>query len=682
MGHAKKKNSIESPKTKLNYITVNHDQSIAVENTSPNQIHKFPYPTYFTLKNILQQMEGAYPRKTGQHTDKVYKNLNELRDLPQEMPKILSEVIPPSIADNELIAVTTPFNFLPILVSTNFARTFVDSATGRLKCDSNLKGDFLDGVKTKIAAQYILRYLYDIKSPFHRPDIDLKTVDTSSGIVRHFGLNIDDRYASVHSTGKLQSLSDIQIKKILLNINNPSYLLDVFSPIIFYFQGFFTIRAFELTTRQTLTDLHRFIISDSKGIIDSERFTSLCNTLRSFLKNPSLKFSLTVTFQDQYITLKEDNTSSIDSIFRQSNRIANDHYQGSVFQLVDQRKLPLSILDYKTFNLANPLDRSSLRYKEKTSLIMPLKDGHKSIAYFQIHNIDPAAVHTLNTAYLIDLKPALSLGVIRSHQNTKSILEATIKENCTAIHPAVEWKFQESALSHKFENVSTMGEIRFDNVYPFFAISDIRDSSEHRNQAVKRDIAKQLEDLKSILSSALATAGYPILDKLLHTLSNAEKDLKQTMTAGAETSILNLIRNKVHPILHLVATISAEHDQTIAKYWRRLDRKHECYSKERKQFESSVNRINTAISDILIEQQRQAQESVPHYFQIHATDGVDHALYSGQSILEKGTFEEYHRDNLRLWQLMSVCESAVKVRSMRGKLPPSLRGRTPYHRTR
>ena len=67
----------------------------------------------------------------------------------------------------------------------------------------------------------------------------------------------------------------------------------------------------------------------------------------------------------------------------------------------------------------------------------------------------------------------------------------------------------------------------------------------------------------------------------------------------------------------------------------------------------------------------------PHYFEKQKTDGVDHQIYVGGSLLEDGRFDPLYLKNLRLWQLMVVCGIAARAEQLEGRLPIPLRDDAP-----
>ena len=91
--------------------------------------------------------------------------------------------------------------------------------------------------------------------------------------------------------------------------------------------------------------------------------------------------------------------------------------------------------------------------------------------------------------------------------------------------------------------------------------------------------------------------------------------------------------------------------------------------RQRKIFEDSVTRMNETISSYLELEEQAAQSIFPHYFEKQKTDGVDHQIYVGGSLVEDGGFDPLYLKSLRLWQLMVVCGVAARADRLSAELP-------------
>ena len=83
-------------------------------------------------------------------------------------------------------------------------------------------------------------------------------------------------------------------------------------------------------------------------------------------------------------------------------------------------------------------------------------------------------------------------------------------------------------------------------------------------------------------------------------------------------------------------------------------------------------RVQARLSAYLDRQQEHAQEMIPHYFEKFKTDGVDHNIYVGDSLLESGKCSPLDLRNLYLWQLMSMCGVVWLMKTLKPKLSTPL----------
>jgi hypothetical protein len=74
------------------------------------------------------------------------------------------------------------------------------------------------------------------------------------------------------------------------------------------------------------------------------------------------------------------------------------------------------------------------------------------------------------------------------------------------------------------------------------------------------------------------------------------------------------------------------------------------------------------IATYIDEEQLKIQSTFPHYFERYKTDGVDHNIYIGSSLVEDGTFNALYLRNIRLWQLMVMCEIVRRAKDFKKNL--------------
>jgi hypothetical protein len=106
----------------------------------------------------------------------------------------------------------------------------------------------------------------------------------------------------------------------------------------------------------------------------------------------------------------------------------------------------------------------------------------------------------------------------------------------------------------------------------------------------------------------------------------------------------------------------------ISRYKDSLDPELGFYYKKRKDFDESVAALNEAIAAYVDEEEEKAQSYFPHYFEKYKTDGVEYTIYIGGSISEQGGFDPLFLKNIRLWQLIMMCNVVRKAEELKSKL--------------
>ena len=135
---------------------------------------------------------------------------------------------------------------------------------------------------------------------------------------------------------------------------------------------------------------------------------------------------------------------------------------------------------------------------------------------------------------------------------------------------------------------------------------------------------------------------------------------------------MKFIRKEVHPLLQFLKKKNPSLKEAIRNYFSDLDSQMETIFNKRKDYDNSVSMINRMLSNYLEKQQELVQEMCPHYYEKFQTDGVAYNIYIGQSLLKKEKFTSFHLKNLRLWQLISMCEMTRMVDDIQTKLPTPL----------
>ncbi|MGH7456983.1 MAG: GAF domain-containing protein, partial [bacterium] len=251
-------------------------------------------------------------------------------------------------------------------------------------------------------------------------------------------------------------------------------------------------------------------------------------------------------------------------------------------------------------------------------------------------------------------------------------IEAIIKAQCTAIHPAVEWRFRQAALKYLRDHnegvAAGMEPIVFKEVYPLYGLSDIRGSSTIRNNAIRDDLIEQLQMAREIILLAHRQKPLPYLSQLNHRIGQQLHKIEQGLASGDEVSTLEFLRWEVEPHFNHLQTFDESVAQKIGYYQSELNPLVGLVYRKRKDYEESVAALNETVCNFIDAEQERAQAMFPHYFEKYKSDGVEHGVYIGASLVEDGRFDPLYLKNIRLWQLMLLCSVARQAEKLKPQL--------------
>jgi hypothetical protein len=159
-----------------------------------------------------------------------------------------------------------------------------------------------------------------------------------------------------------------------------------------------------------------------------------------------------------------------------------------------------------------------------------------------------------------------------------------------------------------------------------------------------------------------------IFDDFIYRIEKKCAALNFGIDSGDESEILLYVKNYATGLFDYLKNINADVNEAVEKYFSNLDSNLGFVYRERKKYEESAAMINNTLASYIDEEQDKIQKVYPHYFERYKTDGVEHTIYIGSSLNENGNFNELYLKNIRLWQLILMCNIAVKARDVKKNL--------------
>jgi hypothetical protein len=581
---------------------------------------------------------------------------------------LMSAVFPPASWDRDYAAATIPFHFQSFYATPSFGRwlTVEDGTFEGLNLDREA---FFSG-KLLRAYLYIVKKFYGIALAFEYPLICTRQ-DPETGLARHFQLNIDGRFVEVSSIGELPPLTDEAQQYLRAHLTDLQVWMALLPPEHFEFQGFSVIHAVDVTDQEVLSALKRDLIQ-KESIISDARFHRLQERLRTLLRRPQLLLGLAAIEGDQVFLLNNGCTLERHCIFADSDHYSTADFAGSIYARSVQEGRLLIIDDLRSDPTRSAIEDAIIQRGVRNMVVAPLYYQDELIGTLDLGSPIPGDLNAIHAMKLGEVLPLFSMAIKRSMEELNHTVQAIIKEKYTAIHPSVEWRFRKAALNYmQQQHAGVLSEIEpivFKEVYALYGASDIRGSSTRRNAVIQADLLEQLHLARAIVVVAYRQKPLPLLDEFAYRIGKQIAALEGGLSSGDEATLLDFLRREVEPLFDHLQAFGRGVSEAIAAYRTALDPTLGVLYRRRKDFEESVTLVNETISAYLAEEEGKAQAMFPHYFETHKTDGIDHGIYIGASLVEEGKFDRHYLRNLRLWQLMVMCGVARKAERLKERL--------------
>ncbi|MFK7770678.1 MAG: GAF domain-containing protein [Saprospiraceae bacterium] len=491
--------------------------------------------------------------------------------------------------------------------------------------------------------------------------------------IGHYKSLIENDFVKVIPTKPLKKISQEQINELLRNIYDTALWLKMLPPENFEFQGLAMERLIDITEEETLSKM-KYKLLEKDAIVKPENIKELEKDLKTYFDIPELRLGITALDYPTEFEISHRYKIRYDFLAKKHNNLLSENNQGSLYEKVCKWNAEMIIEDLSKYEDGTSFPKDLIEEGIKSIIITPLVNKDKRV--IGILEIGAPKAFQLTSFHKLKLKavaPLFSMSLLRSREEIDNRIEAIMREEFTAMHPSVEWKFIEEAfdIMEKREvdpDFSNMNPIGFQNIYPLYGQADIVGSSHLRNVSIQTDLVENLNLIKNVFKIAIQQITFPLLNLKLSEVEKNIKSIQKGITSDDETRILEFIKDEIHPIFEEVKNRNSEVTTAVISYYEKLDPDFGFLYQERKKYEESVVKINDMISWVLNDAEKEGQKMIPHYFDEYKTDGVEYDIYTGQSLLKQGKFSELHLHNLRLWQLMTMVEVTRKVEKLKATL--------------
>jgi GAF domain-containing protein len=602
------------------------------------------------------------------------KDIAVLEENKEVIMTMMSTVFPFAFWDKQACAATVPFSMKAFHASERFRELFTDEHGYINLQNLNIQDTVFHNGKTVGAFVAILKNVYKLNVNMEFPMI-YKYIEPGTGLERYYKMNFAEEFVDLVVKDPVKPLTEEEKRIIMMNLTDVNLLKTIIPVDNFEIQGFMVINAIDITGPEIISAL-KFALIERDAIVSKAGFENIEQKLRSLLKIPGLRLGVTAIPGDSEQLFKYGTKIGHSFILNQRCIKSCDSLEGSVYETLFDEDRPFIVDNLETYPGKTMVEEELLAQGIRNILLAPLIYNGETVGILELASPEAGSINLLNALKLQEVLPLFAVALARNMEELNNKVQSVIKEKCTAIHPSVEWRFREAALNlimkENSGEVTEFEDIVFNEVYPLYGLSDIRNSSVQRNNSIREDLITNLNMANEIIHVARSYKPIAALDEMGYRIGKQIEAINFGLSSGDEAQILGFLKNQIEPLFNHIKSYDPEVKKYIDKYTASIDSKLGFIYKKRKDFEESVTRLNDVIANYIDAEQDKVQAVFPHYFEKYKTDGVDHSIYVGASLAENGRFNKIYLRNLRLWQLMMMCGIVKKTAMLKNTLSTPL----------
>lgn len=655
----------------------------------PKFIDKFPFRTHLNLslvelqwQSIAEEAQGLRKMFAEQvlqrmaETKELQGNIKDIDVLDEHLPllqDLMSTVLPTFSTKNQLIAAVPPYQTHSFYATKAYKEIFPvgDIFAG---LDHAYSEEEVISMKAVHAYACILQKFYgfslDMRKTMIFPRIN------EAGETHFYQIIIDNQFLEYVFVGKeLPELSEDDI----LEIEENSYDLAIWQKYIdasqFEIQGFGLFQFIDVSEQELLAQI-KVLLLEKDSISTEDRFLHLEHLIRNLLRVDDFKLGVAAFHRKYNQVINYGKNIHRSMLLPKTEGLSCSCSIADMYDELTMNPAPRFFSDLRRDNPFMEMGVELMKEGIVNVAAAPLMYNGQLVGMLEMASTKPRTITAAVGKMIEEISPLFAMAVQRSMEELENNIQRVIKEQYTAIHSSVEWRFVEAAIKmiEQEEKGSTAeaDAVAFDEVYPLYGASDVRGSSHERNKAIKGDLQEQLRLTAKVLSQLHDSTDMPILSELTYRVDQFLEHLESGLYSGDEFSIIEFLQAEVEPFFKDIVSDHNEYGNITNLYWKEIDNGLGFLYKRRKAYENSLTMLNDRIGNILDKEADRVQRMFPHYFEKYHTDGVEYNIYIGQSMAPHRKFNSTYLQNLRLWQLQMAVKMARETHRIREILPMPL----------
>ncbi len=581
----------------------------------------------------------------------------------EDLLELLTTSLFPLVTDKERIfTLALPYHYTIFNYSKSFGDLFVDEKESKFLLTESESFEALKKLQGALFYEHVLEKFYNIRLN-ENTSVVVPVVDGVTGMKRYYKLRYESRFIDIKLKGELPDIANCAVCLNTFRILDLDKQLEKMPFDIFSVEGFGIWIAEDVTTNESIESIKKILLrhdsSDDSIVRDIKKHVHALIGMNEVEVGftPFMKINNRFVLDETCIThsligrnWKQDNEESIEA-FNTCLQLLKEHPEATAF----------TVLDDEITNMVRIFKRL-WREGVRSYIVYPIRDEQGILGLLELASPVPNQLDLEVLKRLEPAMPLLSLALLKTRNAFNDRIEKMIKENFTALQPAVEWKFAEAAWESMNKDKGAgkviRGNVVFDNVYPLYGAIDIRNSSIERGFAIQKDLNGHLDLIDRTLDKLMKHVKLPLLDGLKFKVSNFRTSMKNGLAAEDEVRFNEFFDRDLNAMFSHLQHTNEQVSEIVNGYFSEVNLEGSTLYVNRNEYEETMQTINNAVLKSIMAEEQSIQESFPHYFEKYRTDGVEYTIYIGQSISPEVKFDMMYLHNLRLWQIKSMAEVA------------------------
>ncbi|MCB9355061.1 MAG: hypothetical protein H6575_10890 [Lewinellaceae bacterium] len=536
--------------------------------------------------------------------------------------------------------------------------------------------------KREMSFEYslILQRCYGIDT-FLQTDMVYTVMDSTTHLPRYYQLNIDTRFIDVACRGKMPKLNFEELEAHIYANTFLDYLEKVMPLSNFTFTGVSIVSLSDVTEQHTVQGIKNSVLDTATKPKDLCVY-EIVKALKTLIGCRDVDYGFIPFVRLNKKLLLEFGDLSR-SVLLEYGRGQSDA-EPEVLQLLEdfiKAPRPVFLKDISKIEETGGLFGALLSILKSSECmdfaLIPLYYNSELTGALEVYTRKNSKLNDRMLTRLDAALPYVAQLIKAAIDDFHTRISRIVNEKFTSLQPSVQWKFNEAAFqvmynSYKQQNGEEAVPIAFESLYPLYGAIDIRNSSVERNEALAADLRYQLGLLVDIIGDLKKQHGLALLDEMAHKSRSWLDHLNGGFSNEEADRIDRFLDREVLPALMHFKKLGAGTSDIVDRYCKSLDDYEGKFHENRRNLETSMQMINSAINRYFEQENEALQQHYPFYFEKFRTDGIEYDMFVGQSIDPALPFHRLYLQNLRLWQVQSMAEVCKMIQRMHAEMPKQL----------